>query len=102
MAEGIVNLVLNKLAEAVLKEAQFLNGAGGKLDSLQHELRWIRAFLKDAESKSNSDERIKVWVSDVREVAYRIEDVVDMFMSEVEDRMSQPGMVRTVKVSREF
>jgi NB-ARC domain/Rx N-terminal domain len=85
MAEAIVNLVLGKLADAVVRETLFPNGAGDKLDSLQHELRWIRAFVKDAESKRNSDERVKTWVNDVRDVAYRIEDVIDTFMAEVDD-----------------
>lgn len=86
MAEAIVNLVLGKLADAVVRETLFPNGAGSKLDSLQHELRWIRAFVKDTESKHNCDERVKTWVSDVREVAYRIEDAIDTFMAEVDDQ----------------
>ncbi|KAJ4793328.1 hypothetical protein LUZ62_044574 [Rhynchospora pubera] len=96
MTEGIVTLVLNNLKDAAVKEALSFFGAGDKLDSLQHELCWIRAFLKDAETKQNLDERTKTWVSDVREVAHRIEDVVDMFMAEVDDR-NRPGMTNILK-----
>ncbi|KAJ3707172.1 hypothetical protein LUZ61_010877 [Rhynchospora tenuis] len=92
MAESIVNLVLTKLTDATVKETLRLYQAGGKLDALQHELRWIQAFLKDAEIKQNSNERVKTWVSEVREVAYRIEDVVDTFMAEVDDNNNQPAM----------
>ncbi|KAJ3701203.1 hypothetical protein LUZ61_004908 [Rhynchospora tenuis] len=96
MADAIVNLVLNKLAEAAVNEALSFYGAGGKLDSLQHELRWIRAFLKDAEIKQNLDERVKTWVSEVREVAYRIEDVIDTFILEVDD-CNRPGKINALK-----
>ncbi|KAJ3708163.1 hypothetical protein LUZ61_011868 [Rhynchospora tenuis] len=97
MAEGIVKLILSKLGEAAVKEVLYLYGAGGKLDSLQHELGYIRAFLKDAETRKNSDERVKTWVSDVREAAYRIEDVVDMFMAEVDDG-NRPKKINALKV----
>ncbi|KAJ3699764.1 hypothetical protein LUZ61_003469 [Rhynchospora tenuis] len=96
MTEGIVTVVLNNLKDAAVKEALSFFGAGDKLESLQHELRWIRAFLKDAETKQNLDERTKTWVSDVREVAHRIEDVADMFMAEV-DGHNRPGMTNVLK-----
>ncbi|KAJ3701201.1 hypothetical protein LUZ61_004906 [Rhynchospora tenuis] len=86
MAEAIVNLVLNRLAEAAVKEILSFYGAEGKLDSLQHELHWIRAFLKDAEMKQNLDEKVKTWVNEVRDVAFRIEDVIDTFIVVADDR----------------
>ncbi|KAJ4789194.1 Disease resistance family protein [Rhynchospora pubera] len=96
MAEAIVKLVLNKLAEAAIKETLHIYGAGAKLDSLQRELRWIRVFLKDAETKQNLDEMVKSWVSEVREVAYRIEDVIDTFIAEIDGR-NRPGMINALK-----
>ncbi|KAJ3684938.1 hypothetical protein LUZ61_014102 [Rhynchospora tenuis] len=98
MAEAIVHLALNKLAEAAVTETLRLYGAGGQLNSLQHELRWIQAFLKDAEAKTNNlDERAKTWVSEVREVAYRIEDVIDTFMADVDDHNNQQGVISVLK-----
>ncbi|KAJ3687127.1 hypothetical protein LUZ61_016291 [Rhynchospora tenuis] len=85
MVEAVVHLVLNKLAEAAVTETLRLYGAGDQLELLQHELSWIQAFLKDAEAKKNLDHRAKTWVSEVREVAYKIEDVIDVFMAEVDD-----------------
>ncbi|KAJ4782834.1 Disease resistance protein RPP8 [Rhynchospora pubera] len=91
MAEAIVHLALNKLAEAAVTEALRLYGARDQLDSLQHELRWIQAFLKDAEAKKNLDHRAKTWVTEVREVAYKIEDVIDTFMADVDDHKNRQG-----------
>jgi Rx N-terminal domain len=42
------------------------------MESLRHELGWIRTFLKDAESKQSSDARVRKWVDDVREVAFTV------------------------------
>ncbi|KAJ4786532.1 Disease resistance protein RPP8 [Rhynchospora pubera] len=97
MAEAIVHLVLNKLVEAAVTETLRLYGAGGQLDSLQHELRWIQAFLKDAEAKKHLDHRAKTWVSEVREVAYRIEDVIDTFMVDVDDHKNRHGVINALK-----
>ncbi|KAJ4819913.1 Disease resistance family protein [Rhynchospora pubera] len=91
MAEVIVHLVLKKLAEAAVKETLRLYGAGGKLESLKDELDFIRAFLKDAEAKQNLDHTVKTWVSKVQEQAYRIEDVIDTFMADVNDPNNQRG-----------
>ncbi|KAJ3699898.1 hypothetical protein LUZ61_003603 [Rhynchospora tenuis] len=92
MAEAIVNHALGKLADIVGKEISFLQGYHRQLDSMQHELRWIRAFLKDAELKRNSDERAKNWVNEVHDVAYRIEDVIDTVVAEV-NNFNQPQMI---------
>ncbi|KAJ3685176.1 hypothetical protein LUZ61_014340 [Rhynchospora tenuis] len=97
MAEAIVHLVLNKLAEAVITETLRFYGAGGQLDSLQNELRWIQAFLKDAESKKNLDHKAKTWVSEVRDMAYKIEEVIDAFMAEVDDQKNRRGVINTLK-----
>ncbi|KAJ3685193.1 hypothetical protein LUZ61_014357 [Rhynchospora tenuis] len=97
MAEAIVHLVLNKLVEVAVTETLRLYGAGGQLDSLQSELRWIQAFLKDAEAKKNLDHRAKTWVSEVRDMAYKIEDVIDTFMAEVDDHKNRQGVINALK-----
>lgn len=83
MAETIVNLVIEKLADAVIQEAFFLYGVSDKVEWVKRELTWIQSFLKDAESKLDKDERVKKWVN---EVAYWIEDTLDKFLVDRQDR----------------
>lgn len=94
MAEAILNFVVQKLADAVAKEAYFLYGLSARMESLKHELGWIQAFLKDAESKRFSDARVRKWVDDVREVAFRIEDLIDTLIAEAD---CHPGKANPFK-----
>lgn len=50
---------------------------------MQRELELIKAFLRDADSKRKTDELVKHWVNEIRDVAYRIEDAMDTFMVEI-------------------
>ncbi|XP_078158853.1 putative disease resistance RPP13-like protein 3 [Carex rostrata] len=77
MAEGIVSFVLDKLSDAVVKEVLLLHGVGKQMERLSRELRWIQAFLKDADMKQVVSETQKNWVNEVRDIAYDIEDVID-------------------------
>ncbi|GMP60804.1 hypothetical protein CsSME_00023516 [Camellia sinensis var. sinensis] len=40
-------------------------------------------FLKDLEEKQDKDSRIRKWVSDIRDAAYEVEDVIDKFILKV-------------------
>ncbi|XP_078162254.1 disease resistance protein RPP13-like [Carex rostrata] len=77
MAEAIVSFVLDKLSDAAVKEVLLLHGVGEQVEKLSGELRWIKAFLKDADMKRIVNETEKLWVKEVRDVAYDIEDVID-------------------------
>ncbi|XP_078159156.1 disease resistance protein RPP13-like [Carex rostrata] len=77
MAEGILNLVLGKLSDVVVKEVLLIHGVGEQVETLSRELSRIQAFLKDADMKQIVNERQKHWVKEVRDVAYDIEDVID-------------------------
>ncbi|XP_078149595.1 disease resistance protein RPP13-like isoform X4 [Carex rostrata] len=83
MAEVAVRIVLNKLADAIEKEAQVLGGVEKKVERVQRELTRIQCCLRDADSKSKGDERVKNWLSELRDVAYRIEDATDTFFLKV-------------------
>ena len=53
---------------------------------LSNELEWMRLFLKDADAKRRYDPRIKLWVSQIRDVTYDAEDVIDRFMFEMNNQ----------------
>ncbi|XP_078158116.1 putative disease resistance RPP13-like protein 3 [Carex rostrata] len=85
MAESAVGYVLQKLADTLLKKAQELQAVSGQIKQMQQELSLIQAYLRDADSKSHKNESVKEWVKQVRDIAHRIEDVIDTFLIVIEE-----------------
>ncbi|XP_078149593.1 disease resistance protein RPP13-like isoform X2 [Carex rostrata] len=83
MAEVAVRIVLNKLADVIVNEAQFLGGVGKKVERVNRELNRIQCCLQDADSKRKGDARVQNWLNELRDVAYRIEDTTDTFFCKV-------------------
>ncbi|KAJ3684664.1 hypothetical protein LUZ61_013828 [Rhynchospora tenuis] len=83
MAEFVVNYVLGKITDAANAEALLLLGVGEKVERVKRDLKWVSAFLKDADAKRNKDARVKQWVEEVKEVTYMIEDVLDEYFVEM-------------------
>ena len=80
MAEFIVCFVVEKIAEQLVEEAGSLSRVRGRVEWIEGELRRMQCFLKDADAKQDGDERVKNWVSDIRDVAYDTDDVIDTFL----------------------
>ena len=89
MAESSVTFFLEKLSNLVIQEASLFGEVEGQVKLLRNELRWMRLFLKDADSKCIYDERIKLWVEQIREVAHDAEDVIDLFIFKVDHQRQQ-------------
>ncbi|KAJ3684346.1 hypothetical protein LUZ61_013510 [Rhynchospora tenuis] len=86
MAETVVNFVLGKLGDMIVKEAQSLGQVGDKVKWVETELTRIKCYLTDADSKRRKgDARAENWLNELRDVAYRIEDATDTFYVEIED-----------------
>lgn len=79
MAEGPVSFLLIKLSNFLEYEIHLFRTVREEVISVRDELARIKAFLKIADSLEESDEQVKVWVEQIRNLAYDIEDVVDEF-----------------------
>ncbi|WJX30609.1 hypothetical protein P8452_19127 [Trifolium repens] len=85
MAEAAVSSVLQKLGQLIVQEAISLRGIGRDFKEIKDELESIQAFLKDADRMTADDEggqvneRVKIWVKQLREASFRIEDVIDEY-----------------------
>uniref|UniRef100_A0A2N9E741 Rx N-terminal domain-containing protein n=1 Tax=Fagus sylvatica TaxID=28930 RepID=A0A2N9E741_FAGSY len=80
MADGAVNFLLDKLTSILLQKASLLGDAHNEIKEIKDELESMRSFLKDAERRIERSELVETWVSQVREVAYEVEDIIDEFM----------------------
>ncbi|KAF8389357.1 hypothetical protein HHK36_026051 [Tetracentron sinense] len=100
MAEGVVTFFLQKLSDLIERKANLLCGVDEQVNSLRAELEWIRSFLKDADGKRKENERARVWVNQVRDVAYDAEDVIDEFILKVESQRGRSlGVIGSLRSS---
>ncbi|CAL9022342.1 unnamed protein product [Prunus brigantina] len=88
MAEFAVSTVVEKLTSWITEEALLLKGVGDKVEQLRDELRWMQSFLKDVDAKREKNERLRIWVSQIREVALDAEDVVETYIAEAASHSS--------------
>ncbi|XP_039146702.1 disease resistance protein RPH8A-like [Dioscorea cayenensis subsp. rotundata] len=84
MADAAVGFVVEKLRDVIVQEAINLYGVRDEVEWLERELRRMQCFLKDADAKKNNGgidgERVKNWVTEMRDLAFEAEDIIDTFM----------------------
>ncbi|CAN6168686.1 unnamed protein product [Urochloa humidicola] len=78
-AEGAVHTLLGKLGTILVQEAQLLGGVRGELQYLKDELESMTAFLQDLAKRDEHRKQVKIWMKQVREIAYDVEDCIDEF-----------------------
>ncbi|GMP78447.1 hypothetical protein CsSME_00034369 [Camellia sinensis var. sinensis] len=100
MAERAVFSVIQYLGPLLASEVELLRGVRKEMVSIKAELERIHSFLKDAESRAETgDEGVKIWVKQVRQVAYWIQDVINEHILLVLPK--QPGLFGSLhKVTR--
>ncbi|KAJ4782481.1 hypothetical protein LUZ62_066738 [Rhynchospora pubera] len=88
MAEAIVSFVVGKLGDLIIKEAGQLGGVKSQVKQVETELMNIKCYLASADSKQRKGDaesaQVVNWLNQLRDVAYRIEDAVDIFYVELE------------------
>ncbi|RDX61736.1 Disease resistance protein RPM1, partial [Mucuna pruriens] len=91
MAELAVSLAREKLLPLIRDEAYLLWDMPKEFREIKDELEYIEAFLMDADKRAadegdNMKEGIRIWVNQLREASFRIEDVIDEYMIYVEQQ----------------
>ncbi|KAG8386165.1 hypothetical protein BUALT_Bualt03G0120700 [Buddleja alternifolia] len=101
MAESAVSFVLDRLTAWIREERQLLGSIGENAECIRDELSHIRAFLRVADEKEDIDPQLKEWVTQVRDIAYDAEDVMDKFMLRFAGQRSEAsfGYIKRIYVS---
>ncbi|KAJ0053947.1 hypothetical protein Pint_03535 [Pistacia integerrima] len=79
MAETAVMFVLDKLTPFFANEVQLISGGREEVVYVRAELERMKVFLRIFDRLDETDEEVKVWVKQIRDVAHDIEDVLDEF-----------------------
>ncbi|XP_028095835.1 disease resistance protein RPM1-like [Camellia sinensis] len=80
MAESAVIHLLANFAPFLQQEANLLTGVRDEIQYIRDEFERMTAFLRVADAMEENDPELKVWVKQVREAAYDIGDVLELFM----------------------
>nr|POE48547.1 putative disease resistance protein rxw24l [Quercus suber] len=79
MADNVVTFLLENLTQLLTQEAKLLCGVEGQVKLLKNDLSLINVFLQKT-AGNRHDTLVKVLVSQIRDVAYEAEDVIDTFI----------------------
>ncbi|GMI77956.1 hypothetical protein like AT3G14470 [Hibiscus trionum] len=81
MAEALVSGVFERLTSISLQVAEnglrLVVGVNEDVENIGSTLRTIRAVLADAEKRQVKEQAVKLWLDNLQNVAYDIEDVLD-------------------------
>ncbi|KAK7836388.1 disease resistance protein rpm1 [Quercus suber] len=80
MDSAIVQHLIDNILSAVATEASLLTGVRDAIEDVQHELTRMRSFLMDAVKRGASSAGEETSLTQVKNTAYDVEDVIDMFM----------------------
>uniref|UniRef100_A0A0D9XXN5 AAA+ ATPase domain-containing protein n=1 Tax=Leersia perrieri TaxID=77586 RepID=A0A0D9XXN5_9ORYZ len=100
---GMMNSLLTKLATLMGEEYGKLRGVCKEVESLEDELRSMRALLERLAGMDELDGQAKEWRDQVREMSYDIEDCIDDFLHHLAKNDGSNGFVhKTVKFLKEI
>ncbi|MCL7041644.1 hypothetical protein MKW94_002490 [Papaver nudicaule] len=84
VVDAVVSFAMKKLGDVIISKTIFLHNVRRQVEELRDELGRMRCFLKDADAKEQQgDERVRNWIAEIRNVAYKAEDVIDTFILKV-------------------
>nr|XP_011470607.1 PREDICTED: putative disease resistance protein RGA1 [Fragaria vesca subsp. vesca] len=88
MAGVLVDVVLERLATLALdkveRELKLVGGVKQEIKNLTKKLIAIRAVLEDAEQRQVMEASVKLWVDELNDVSFDMDDVLDEWITRVE------------------
>ncbi|KAL5728748.1 hypothetical protein ACHQM5_001794 [Ranunculus cassubicifolius] len=103
MAEAIVSAVAEQLSSIVRleleQEVKLIIGVEREVNALTSTLNFIKALLEDAEKRQVTNQAVKIWLEDLKEITFDVEDVLDEWFTRISISQSHkegvPNKVRS-------
>ncbi|XP_071725267.1 probable disease resistance RPP8-like protein 2 [Rutidosis leptorrhynchoides] len=80
MAESVVSSVISTLGSLLADEAKFLYGVKDQVQEMRQDLILLQSYLHDADKKQHDSEVVRVVLSEIRDLAYDAEDIIESFV----------------------
>ncbi|KAK8570904.1 hypothetical protein V6N13_103302 [Hibiscus sabdariffa] len=91
MAWSAVSSAVKTIGNLLAEEAIYLWGVEEQVDRLHTELKWMQSSLIEADAKQFKDRRIRLWVAEIRELAYDAENVIEDYALRIGSRRKGKG-----------
>ncbi|KAF7150961.1 hypothetical protein RHSIM_Rhsim02G0077400 [Rhododendron simsii] len=92
--EAVTSAINSTLVPLLSSEVNLLRNIHSEVTSIKDELESIMSFVKKADSSAELENgRAKVWVKQVRAVAYQIEDVMDEYILHLAENRQRHGFL---------
>lgn len=78
IADAFVGLFIDRLTDFVKDRGASLFGIEEEVTRLQEKTRGIQIFLIDAEKRRIKESAIHLWLQELKEALYDVEDIVDL------------------------
>eukprot|EP00261_Vitis_vinifera_P032116 XP_019073359.1 PREDICTED: putative disease resistance RPP13-like protein 1 isoform X2 [Vitis vinifera] len=91
VGSSFIGVLIDKLIASPLLEYARRKKVDRTLEEWRKTLTHIEAVVDDAENKQIREKAVKVWLDDLKSLAYDIEDVVDEFDTEAKQRSLTEG-----------
>ncbi|KAK1293122.1 putative disease resistance protein [Acorus calamus] len=104
MADAIISFIMGKTGELLLHEGTLLYGLRNQVRSFEGESKLLQQFLSKADRKRGKEQDVKEWLRQLRDVAYKGEDIIDEFMlrNEIRHRQQRSRFKRCVLLLRDM
>ena len=99
---NIAQKVLEKLGSLAFQEARLIWGAEIDLGRFEKTLSTVKALLLDAEEQQAHNQKLTVWLGQLKEVFYDAQDVLDEFECEALRRQVVEMQGSTTRKVRRF
>ncbi|KAJ4980077.1 hypothetical protein NE237_010857 [Protea cynaroides] len=90
--------LIQKLATLLIDEGNFISEVKPEVESLRKDLLLMTASLKDADAAAIQlkNERAKEWVKQLRELAFEVEDAIDVFVYKMARKQRHNSIVQKI------
>ncbi|KAK1554288.1 hypothetical protein Q3G72_010158 [Acer saccharum] len=75
----LFQVLFEKVTSRVMKQIADYCGLKEEIDKLEHTLQIIQAVLEDAEERQVKEKALKLWLTELKEVAYDADNLIDEF-----------------------